>query len=99
MPFPDLWPDKVARVPVECRLPGGFRCVLGGDAGRGAVGYPLDARFEPVDVGLPVFDVYDVSFAGFGGHEVRGWFIAPKGGRGGLCGQVHRLQWRAGLCA
>ncbi len=38
---------------------------------------PLDAVFTPIDAGLPVFDVFDVSFAGFGGHRVRGWYIKP----------------------
>jgi cephalosporin-C deacetylase len=40
---------------------------------------PLDARFEPVDVGLPLVDVFDVSFAGFGGHPIKGWYIRPRG--------------------
>ena len=41
--------------------------------------HPLDARFTKVETGLSVFDVYDVSFAGFGGHRVRGWYITPAG--------------------
>lgn len=41
--------------------------------------HPLDARFTPVDAGLDLIDVYDVSFAGFGGHEVKGWYLAPRG--------------------
>ncbi|MEV8566342.1 acetylxylan esterase [Streptomyces sp. NPDC051322] len=42
--------------------------------------HDLDARFEPVTgTGLTAVDVYDVTFAGFGGHPVKGWFILPAG--------------------
>ncbi|MBC7476977.1 MAG: acetylxylan esterase, partial [Pseudorhodobacter sp.] len=79
MPFPDLWPDQVAAYHSAAVCPADF------DAFWAATlvevrGHPLNAQFQPVDVGLTVFDVWDVSFAGFGGHEVKGWFIAPKGG-------------------
>ncbi|MBV2352941.1 acetylxylan esterase [Streptomyces sp. J2-1] len=40
---------------------------------------PLDARFAPVDAGLATIDVYDVTFAGYGGHPVRGWLRVPAG--------------------
>lgn len=40
---------------------------------------PLDAKFEPCDTGLKLVDVFDVTFAGFGGHPIKGWFIKPKG--------------------
>jgi len=40
--------------------------------------HPLDARFEPVDAGLATVDVWDVTFAGFGGQPIKGWFLAPR---------------------
>ena len=40
--------------------------------------HPLDATFEPYDSGLSAFDVSDVTFAGFGGQPIKGWFIAPR---------------------
>ena len=40
---------------------------------------PLEAAFEPVDTGLKLFDVSDVTFSGFGGDKVRGWYIRPAG--------------------
>jgi len=40
---------------------------------------PLDAKFEPVETGLRMFDVFDVTFSGFGGDKVRGWYIKPAG--------------------
>ncbi|MFE4455645.1 acetylxylan esterase [Streptomyces sp. NPDC056796] len=42
--------------------------------------HDLDARFERcADLGLVTVDVYDVTFAGFGGHPVKGWFVIPAG--------------------
>jgi cephalosporin-C deacetylase len=41
--------------------------------------HDLDARFEPVETGLTGVEVYDVTFAGFGGHPVKGWFMLPAG--------------------
>ncbi|WP_199545992.1 acetylxylan esterase [Streptomyces sp. N35] len=41
--------------------------------------HELDARFEPVDTGLSGVDVFDVTFAGFGGHAVKGWLVLPAG--------------------
>jgi len=46
--------------------------------------YPLNARFEPANYGLSVFDVYDVTYAGYGGQPVKGWFILPAGAKGPL---------------
>ncbi|MFD9025769.1 acetylxylan esterase [Streptomyces parvulus] len=39
--------------------------------------HELDARFAPVDTGLATVRVYDVTFAGFGGHPVKGWLTLP----------------------
>ncbi|MGW0881927.1 acetylxylan esterase [Streptomyces sp. NPDC002671] len=39
--------------------------------------HELAARFEPVEAGLATVRVYDVTFAGFGGHPVRGWLRVP----------------------
>lgn len=47
----------------------------------GARTHDLDARFEPVATGLSTVEVYDVTFAGFGGHPVKGWFVVPAGTR------------------
>lgn len=42
--------------------------------------HDLDARFElRTDTGLTTVDVYDVTFAGFGGHPVKGWLVMPAG--------------------
>ena len=39
--------------------------------------HPIGARFEPFDAGLATIDVADVTFAGFGGQPIKGWFLAP----------------------
>lgn len=39
--------------------------------------YPLNAQFEEVDFGLTAFKTYDVTYAGFGGQPIKGWFILP----------------------
>ncbi|MBC9713763.1 acetylxylan esterase [Streptomyces sp. TRM66268-LWL] len=41
--------------------------------------HELDARFEPVETGLSGVEVFDVTFAGFGGHSVKGWLVLPAG--------------------
>lgn len=40
--------------------------------------HPLAARFTPVDTGLKLVDCYDVTFAGFGGQPIKGWFVLPR---------------------
>lgn len=46
--------------------------------------HPLNARFEAVDFGLRLVDTWDVTFAGYGGQPIKGWFMLPRGERGPL---------------
>lgn len=39
---------------------------------------PVDAKFNPIDVGLTLVDVYDVTFRGYQGDRVKGWMLLPK---------------------
>lgn len=39
---------------------------------------PISAKFEPADAGLKLVEVFDVTFAGFGGHPIKGWLILPR---------------------
>lgn len=44
-----------------------------------------DAKFDlKNDYHLKLFDTWEVSFAGFGGHRIYGWYIAPKNSQGNL---------------
>jgi cephalosporin-C deacetylase len=45
--------------------------------------HPLNADFQPVDVGITTLDIFDVSFAGYAGQTIKGWFLLPKN-RSGL---------------
>ncbi len=40
--------------------------------------HDLSATFAPIDSGLQTIDAYDVTFAGFGGAPIKGWFLVPK---------------------
>lgn len=40
--------------------------------------HPLAAQFEPVDYGLATVDMFDVTFCGYGGQPVKGWFLLPR---------------------
>ncbi len=38
----------------------------------------VDVRMEPVEAGLELVDVFDVTFAGFGAHPIKAWFTRPR---------------------
>lgn len=40
--------------------------------------HPLSAIFEPVDFGLATVETYDVTFNGYQGQPIKGWFILPR---------------------
>ena len=40
--------------------------------------HELKAVFEPVDYGLVTVDTFDVTFSGYGGQRIKGWFILPR---------------------
>jgi cephalosporin-C deacetylase len=46
--------------------------------------HPLDAQFEPVEPALALVDAYDVTFNGWGGQPIKGWFLLPRGAEGPL---------------
>ncbi|MFL6119072.1 acetylxylan esterase [Actinophytocola sp.] len=48
--------------------------------------HDLGLTLEPVDTGLALVEVFDVTFAGFGGQPVRGWLTRPRRARGPLPG-------------
>ena len=79
MPFPDLWPDQVAAYRSGAVCPKDFDAFWATTLAE-VRDFALDATFAPVAAGLPVFDIRDVSFAGWGGTRVKAWYIAPKGG-------------------
>jgi cephalosporin-C deacetylase len=40
--------------------------------------FPIDARFEPVETGLKFLEVFDVTFKGYAGQPIKGWFLLPR---------------------
>lgn len=40
--------------------------------------YPLNPQFIPLNTGLKLLEVFDVTFAGYAGQAVKGWFILPR---------------------
>ncbi|MGW7244837.1 acetylxylan esterase [Streptomyces decoyicus] len=58
--------------------------------------HDLDARFTEVDAGLTLLHTYDVTFSGFGGHRIRGWFLFPRAADGPLPCIVQYLGYGGG---
>ena len=79
MPFPDLWPDRVADYRSLAVAPADFDAFWAETLAE-ARRFPLELTLEPQDGSVTAFDVFDASFAGFGGHRVKAWVIMPKGG-------------------
>lgn len=46
--------------------------------------HPLAASFSPFESGLATLDAFDVSFSGFEGQQIKGWFLTPRGASGPL---------------
>ncbi|AJE87527.1 acetyl xylan esterase [Streptomyces albus] len=61
-----------------------------------AAEHELAARFEPVELPLPGVEVLDVSFAGYGGHTVKGWLVLPAGTREPLPAVVEYIGYNGG---
>lgn len=40
--------------------------------------FPLEAHFEPIDFHLRTIETYDVTFNGYGGQPIKGWFLLPR---------------------
>jgi len=46
--------------------------------------HPLAARFEAVETGLKLVDTFDVTYNGYGGQPIKGWFLLPHAASGPL---------------
>jgi cephalosporin-C deacetylase len=46
--------------------------------------HPLNATFTPVQAGLKLVEVFDVTYSGFGGQPIKGWFVLPRDRSGKL---------------
>jgi cephalosporin-C deacetylase len=46
--------------------------------------YPLEAAFTPFDCGLRTVQAFDLTFRGYGGQPIKGWFLLPSRQEGRL---------------
>jgi len=58
--------------------------------------HPLEVTMEPFDSGLATVDVFDVAFAGFGGHRISAWLLVPKNAGERMPGVVHYAGYGGG---
>ncbi len=58
--------------------------------------HDLDAVFEPTDFGLATLDVYDVTFSGFNGDRIKGWYMRPRASEGPLPALVEYIGYGGG---
>ena len=78
MPFFDMPLEQLEQYRPQTNEPADFDAFWAetlADARR----HPLDAQFTPADGGLALMDVFDVTYSGYGGQRIRGWFLRPKG--------------------
>lgn len=78
MPFFDLPQDKLDSYRSSAVAPADFDSFWAETLNQSRA-KPLEAVFESVDTGLRMFDASDVTFSGFGGDRIRGWYIKPAG--------------------
>ncbi|GIE94288.1 acetylxylan esterase [Paractinoplanes rishiriensis] len=83
MPLWDLDPSELAGYAPEVDEPSDFDAFWQKTLTE-ARAYDLSLKISPVETHLALVDTYDVTFAGFGGHPVRGWLVRPRGVDGPL---------------
>jgi cephalosporin-C deacetylase len=58
--------------------------------------HDLAATYTPYDLPLAGVEVYEVSFAGWGGHRINGWFLLPRGAEGPVPCVMHYIGYSGG---
>ncbi|MEZ0071163.1 cephalosporin-C deacetylase [Planotetraspora sp. GP83] len=58
--------------------------------------HELNATFVPYAADLSLVEVFDVTFAGFGGHPIKGWFLKPASPSGPLPCVVEYIGYNGG---
>jgi cephalosporin-C deacetylase len=61
-----------------------------------AATHPLNPEYVRSDLPYAGVDVFDASFAGWGGDRVSGWFLAPRGASGPLPCVMHYIGYGGG---
>lgn len=95
MPFFDLGPAELPKYRSSVTPPADFDAFWR-DTLAEARQHKLNATFDLFDAGFSLVDVFDVSFAGYGGHPIRGWYIQPKNYAGGTGALVKFIGYNGG---
>ena len=74
----DLPLGELERYAPQVREPDDFDAFWAGTL-KQADTFPVLLDVTPVETGLSVVDTWDVTFAGFGGDPIRGWYTRPHG--------------------
>lgn len=77
MPFFDMPIEQLQAYKPERNEPDDFD-VFWKETLRVSREHDLNPIFEAVDVGLTLIDVYDITFSGYDGQRIKGWFLLPK---------------------
>jgi cephalosporin-C deacetylase len=77
MPFFDIPAEQLPAYRSAVTAPDDFDAFWATTLGE-ARSHSLDAAFAPFDANLSAFEVFDVTYAGFGGHPIKAWYIKPK---------------------
>lgn len=83
MAFYDLPLEELRKYRPERNEPPDFEAFWQGTLDQ-ARDFPLAARFEALDAGLRTLTAYDLTFNGFGGQPIKGWFLLPASFSGKL---------------
>lgn len=78
MPLTDLSSAELADYRPVRRVPADFDQFWAGTLAEAAA-HDLAATFEPVETGLTLVTVYDVTYRGYGGEPVKAWLTVPAG--------------------
>lgn len=78
MPFFDLSPEQLVKYDPAEQAPADFDAFWS-DTLAASNKHAINATFTPIkDAIYDLVDAFDVTFAGYAGQPVKGWFIAPK---------------------
>jgi len=77
MAFFDLDPEQLKTYQPARQEPAGFDSFWQATLAE-ARRHPLNARFEASAYRLKTVEVFDVTFAGYNGQPIKGWFLLPR---------------------
>lgn len=78
MPFFDMALDELRAYKPDRHEPADFEAFWTGTLDE-ARQHSLNPTYEKVDNALTLVDTYDVTFNGYGGQQVKGWYVRPAG--------------------